>query len=260
MKKNNFYDIFDDEKESLKIQNRNVNLKWNINSNIKVFGRKTKIDKENETGLNLCHNKYIEDNKRNKIMNNFLKFLIAFLNENKKNDEKFLFLKLKRKKNKFKTFNFSSIQKIFNLTIFEFCEKEISVRNNKLRKQVFEINPIDLINLSKNFYEKKICDFYQNFFLSNKKNQFNGLFCCNLSKSEKLNFNHFLNKFEKEVNYQIALKKTANNLIELINNFHSKNIKKTNSTLSTEDFDIMSIIQKENDNSDEFYFLDQILI
>ena len=82
--KRSIYDIFDEE-ESFKIEKK---ILISIpNDNAKHYGRIRNIDKKKELYPNSSHNKFKEDNKRNKIMNNFLKFLFSFLNENLKENE-----------------------------------------------------------------------------------------------------------------------------------------------------------------------------
>ena len=251
--KKSIYDIFDEE-ESFKIEKK---ILTSIpNDNAKHYGRTRNKDQKKELCPNSGHNKYTEDNKRNKIMNNFLKFLISFLNENLKENEftQFLFLKLKKIR-KVKTLNSSSIKQIFNSTIFEFCENQVSIRNKKKRSEVVHLNPTNIINLSKNIYELKVCDFYHKYFLSNRLNEEETIFDYYFGKSnELLNFHHFLNKFKEEENYQKALIKTANNLINFINNFNSNNTQ--NSTVDTKDLNLMTFEEEKNDDILSFHIFD----
>ncbi len=242
--KRSIYDIFDEE-ESFKIEKK---ILTSIpNDNAKHYGRIRNKDKKKELYPNSSHNKFKEDNKRNKIMNNFLKFLFSFLNENLKENEykQFLVLKLKKRR-KVKTLNLSSIKEIFNSTIFEFCENQISVRNNKKRSEVVDLKPKNIINLSKNIFELKVCDFYHKYFLSNRLNEEEKIFDCYFGKStEVLNFHHFLGKFKKEEIYQKALQKTANNLISFINNFNLNNTQ--NTTVDTKDLHFLPFEEEKND-------------
>lgn len=209
-KENNFYDYLNEDNE----ENSNEINNFQISS--KKLGRKKKFEKDD---VSKTHSKLKKDNRTNKIMKNFLKFVVNFLNDyaNKMGkNKKFKFKRIKKEQ----YFNVSSIQRIMNFTIYEFCEKEIYSNSKYFKLPLSEINNI-ISNFKKDFLDLYLFEFYQKFFLSKKFNDIQKEYSLN---EDTKNLYVYLEKFNKELQYKELLQEIGENLIKYLDK-HSQELK-----------------------------------
>lgn len=243
-KENNFYDYLNEdiEEDSNEINNFQISSK--------KLGRKKKFEKDDES---ITHSKYKKDNRTNKIMKYFLKFIVNFLNDyaNKMGkNKKFKFKRITKEK----YFNVSSIQRIMNFRIYEFCQKEIISNSKSFKLPLSEINNI-ISNFKKDFLDLYLFEFYQKYFLSKQFNDIQKEYSLN---EDTKNLYVYLEKF-KDLKYKDLLKETGENLIKCIdkhpqklklfdpNHEDNKNDEQdTNNTYENFDFDELFFSSNEN--------------
>ena len=143
-----------------------------------------------------------KDNIRCKILNHFITYIFAFLNNYVKKIyayQKVCFIKIKYEDRKI--INIESIKSIMDLTINEFCQKKISSKNKiydeNNNSESFQIIKKDLEKI--NFVNLKLSEFYNKFYL-----------CKDL---EYLNNNYGID-FNKTKNFYCLLNEKNDNIIE----------------------------------------------
>ena len=194
----NLYDLLDDETDK-----SSLNIKKN------KLGRKRKEIKNTKRN----HTKYKKDNMRSKIMTHFSKFIISFLNDygkiflpNQKND----FFKKVDNRNKI---NINSINNMMQKSLNEFCGL-ISLKYQNYENINF--NSLNILSnyFEPNFFEKKISEFYKDFYLSKDIEKLKTVY--GISNKTK-NFECLLNKFNDDIKYRNLLEKIGNKLLEFAN-------------------------------------------
>ena len=188
-----------------KRKEKNTNVNWN----------EIKNTKRN-------HTKYKKDNMRSKIMTHFSKFIISFLNDygkiflpNQKND---FFKKVDYKlRNKV---NINSINNMMQKTLNEFCGLKVSTKYKNCENLNF--NSLNILSnyFEPNFFEKKISEFYKDFYLSKDIEKLKTVY--GISNKTK-NFECLLNKFNDDIKYRNLLEKIGNKLLEFANTINHKN-------------------------------------
>jgi hypothetical protein len=211
------YDLLDEESNE---SSPNM-IKFQLQNEEKVIknklGRKRK-EEINENGIKYprAHTKYKKDNMRSKIMTHFSKFIISFLNDygknffpNQKND---FFKKVDNKlRNKV---NINSINNMMQKTLNEFCELKVSTKYQNYENINF--NSLNILSnyFEPNFFEKKISEFYKDFYLSKDIEKLKTVY--GISNKTK-NFECLLNKFNDDIKYRNLLEKIGNKLLEFAN-------------------------------------------
>ncbi len=234
-KENNFYDYLNEDNE----ENSNEINNFQISS--KKLGRKKKFEKDD---VSKTHTKLKKDNRTNKIMKNFLKFVVNFLNDYANKMGKNKKFKLKRIK-KEQYFNVSSIKKTMNFTIKEFCEKEICSNSKYFKLPLSEINQI-ISNFKKDFLDLYLFEFYQRFFLSKKFNDIQKEYSLN---EDTKNLYVYLEKFNKELKYKNLLQEIGENLIKFIDK-HSQKLILFDPQSVLDYYDMLDPIDDKNDEQD----------
>ena len=101
-----------------------------------------------------------------------------------------------------------------------------------------KINPFNLLFnllpcLNKDFPNLKMLDFYENFFISKNVEEIKKTFSINIKIK---NFYEFLEKYNYDIKYKNALRKTGENLIEFMNKYgkiKTQNLINNNKSLET---------------------------
>ena len=232
----NLYDLLDDETDK-----SSLNIKKN------KLGRKRKEIKNTKKN----HTKYKKDNMRSKIMNHFSKFIISFLNDygkiflpNQKND----FFK----KVDYKLRNINSINNMMQKSLNEFCGLKVSTKYQNYENINF--NSLNILSnyFEPNFFEKKISEFYKDFYLSKDIEKLKTVY--GISNKTK-NFECLLNKFNDDIKYRNLLEKIGNKLLEFANQNNNNNKNKNslkeivnNFTNKNYEYDLSPTLSYSNEN------------
>ena len=232
----NLYDLLDDETDK-----SSLNIKKN------KLGRKRKEIKNTKRN----HTKYKKDNMRSKIMTHFSKFIISFLNDygkiflpNQKND----FFKKVDNRNKI---NINSINNMMQKSLNEFCGL-ISLKYQNYENINF--NSLNILSnyFEPNFFEKKISEFYKDFYLSKDIEKLKTVY--GISNKTK-NFECLLNKFNDDIKYRNLLEKIGNKLLEFANQNNNNNKNKNslkeivnNFTNKNYEYDLSPTLSYSNEN------------
>ena len=214
------YDLLDEESNE---SSPNM-IKFQLQNEEKVIknklGRKRK-EEINENGIKYprAHTKYKKDNMRSKIMTHFSKFIISFLNDYGKNffpNQKNDFFKKVDNRNKI---NINSINNMMQKSLNEFCGL-ISLKYQNYENINF--NSLNILSnyFEPNFFEKKISEFYKDFYLSKDIEKLKTVY--GISNKTK-NFECLLNKFNDDIKYRNLLEKIGNKLLEFANTINHKN-------------------------------------
>ena len=220
-----------------KRKEKNTNVNWN----------EIKNTKRN-------HTKYKKDNMRSKIMTHFFTFIISFLNDygkkffpNQKND---FFKKVDNKlRNKV---NINSINNMMQKTLNEFCELKVSTKYQNYENINF--NSLNILSnyFEPNFFEKKISEFYKDFYLSKDIEKLKTVY--GISNKTK-NFECLLNKFNDDIKYRNLLEKIGNKLLEFANQNNNNNKNKNslkeivnNFTNKNYEYDLSPTLSYSNEN------------
>ena len=207
----NFYDILTEANDD----NSQYIIKFHLKNKL---GRKRNIEKiENGNQIKITkrtHTKRKKDNMRSKIMTHFSKFIISFLNDYGKkfypNQKTDFFKKVDYKlRNKV---NINSINEMMQKTLKEFCELKVSTKHRNC--ETLNLNSLNLLStvFDKNFFEKKICEFYKDFYLKD----IDELSDYGITNKTQ-NFISLLDKFNDDIEYKNALNETGKKLIEFAN-------------------------------------------
>ena len=152
-----------------------------------------------------------KDNIRCKILNHFITYIFAFLNNYVKKIyayQKVCFIKIKYEDRKI--INIESIKSIMDLTINEFCQKKISSKNKiydeNNNSESFQIIKKDLEKI--NFVNLKLSEFYNKFYLCKDLEYLNNNYGIDFNKTK--NFYCLLNEkndniIEKQIFYEIGI-------------------------------------------------------
>ena len=205
LKRTIYDDLSEDEDE-----NENLKISEPLNNILKMkTGRKPRP--ENKKKDKDTHSKYSQDNMRNIIMRYFLKYSFLFFEDymNKKCQIKDLNIKRKIIGN---SFNSNLIKKIMDMTVLDFYLDIIFFDKINPFNLLFNLLPC----LNKDFPNLKMLDFYENFFISKNVEEIKKTFSINIKIK---NFYEFLEKYNYDIKYKNALRKTGENLIEFMNKY-----------------------------------------
>ena len=193
-KKENFYDIFDEDDSSIK----NIQFQYNhIFELVQSFSKKK--------------TKRIRgDNIRSRIINHFINFMINFLNDyvfQLYGYQKVNFIKINY--NDRKKIDTESLLYLMNLRIQDLCSMKIS---SKIKRYSTDHN-LKCLNIVKDklgndFINQRVLDFYQNFYLID----YNKLLNFGIKESTK-NFYSLLKEVNKDKKYKEKLVETGINLV-----------------------------------------------
>ena len=97
-------------------------------------------------------------------------------------------------------------------TLKEFCELKVSTKHRNC--ETLNLNSLNLLStvFDKNFFEKKICEFYKDFYLKD----IDELSDYGITNKTQ-NFISLLDKFNDDIEYKNALNETGKKLIEFAN-------------------------------------------
>ncbi len=206
-KKENIYDIFDEDPLSIK----NIQFQYNhIFELVQPFSKKK--------------TKRIRgDNIRSRIINHFITFMIHFLNDyvfQIYGYQKVSFIKINY--NDRKKIDTESLLYFMNLRIQDLCSMKISSKMKRYSPD-HNLKCLNIVKdkLGNDFINQRVLDFYQNFYLID----YNKLLSFGIKQNTK-NFYSLLKEVNKDKKYKEKLEETGINLVtEFIQKKKRKNLK-----------------------------------